>query len=112
MAECPNPHNLRVGASLFWQDPTHVRPLLPETLALFLKASGFAVRSIDLLHPFPDEQRLSSIEGAEPGRESDRRLDRLEERLDELLNGPRDFRVVAIKPGDQVIGAGEDKVSR
>lgn len=28
VAECPNPHNLLVGASLFWQDPTHVLSLI------------------------------------------------------------------------------------
>ncbi len=41
IAECPNPHALRVGAALFWQDPTHQRPLLPETLEVFLRAAGF-----------------------------------------------------------------------
>jgi len=39
IAECPNPHTLRVGAAFFWQDPTHSRPLLPETLELFLRAA-------------------------------------------------------------------------
>ncbi len=97
VAECPNPHNLRVGASLFWQDPTHVRPLLPETLSLFLKASGFDVRNIEYLHPFPEDQRLADEGDSHIDQPSDHRIDRLERRLDELLHGPRDFRVVAGK---------------
>ncbi len=97
VAECPNPHNIRVGASLFWQDPTHVRPLLPETLSLFLKASGFRVRNLEYLHPFPEEQCLRPDNGPTVDSVIDGRIDRLEARLDELLHGPRDFRVVAVK---------------
>jgi O-antigen chain-terminating methyltransferase len=103
VAEAPNPHCLRVGASLYWRDPTHQHPLLPETLELYLKATGFAVESVELLHPFPEEERLAS------GRPTDDRSDpavaalaaevlKLEQRLDELLNGPRDFAIVARRP--------------
>ncbi len=97
VAECPNPHNIRVGASLFWQDPTHVRPLLPETLSLFLKASGLSVQNIEYLHPFDENQSLRSGDGSTVDSVIDGRIDRLEARLDELLHGPRDFRVVAMK---------------
>lgn len=102
LAECPNPHNIRVGASLFWQDPTHVRPLLPETLALFLKASGLSVESIDFLHPFPAEQHFRSVDDSSSEPQEDLRIGRLEEGLDRLLHGPRDFRVVAVKPQIEV----------
>ncbi|RLE23269.1 MAG: hypothetical protein DRJ65_12170 [Acidobacteria bacterium] len=97
VAECPNPHNLRVGASLFWQDPTHVRPLLPETLSLFLKASGFKVDHLEYLHPFPEEQCFRLGEDSKVDSVIGGRIDRLEARLDELLHGPRDFRLVAVK---------------
>ncbi len=97
VAECPNPHNLRIGASLFWQDPTHVRPLLPETLSLFLKASGLSVQNLEYLHPVDEEQCLRSGDSPTLGSAIDGRIDRLESRLDGLLNGPRDFRVVAVK---------------
>lgn len=98
IVECPNPHSLRVGAALFWLDPTHARPLLPETLDLFLRASGFAIESVEQLHPFPDSQRFSAGR-AEPGGTGDigRRLVRLEERLDAMLNGFRDFSIIARK---------------
>jgi len=104
IAECPNPHSLRVGAALYWQDPTHQRPLLPETLELFLRSAGFKVLKQQLLHPFPEEQLLTDDEGG-TGAVTDadlttlaERVDRLRRRLDELLNGPRDFAIWAEKP--------------
>jgi O-antigen chain-terminating methyltransferase len=102
IVECPNPHTLRVGASLYWQDPTHARPLLPETLKLFLGASGLRVRSTELLHPFPDEQLLAGVLGdtsplSSTGGGLQERLEAVVDRLDDLLNGPRDFSMVAIR---------------
>jgi O-antigen chain-terminating methyltransferase len=104
VVESPNPHCLRVGASLYWRDPTHQHPLLPETLELYLKAAGFAVESVELLHPFPEEQRLAF--GVHQGTDSDpavaalaAQVLRLEQRLDALLNGPRDFAILARRPG-------------
>lgn len=105
LAECPNPHTLRVGAALYWQDPTHRRPLLPETLELFLLAAGFSVERRELLHPFPPDQLLMDDEGGTEALTDPEvtaladRLDRLRRRLDEILNGPRDFAVWASKPG-------------
>jgi len=105
LAECPNPRNLRVGASEFWIDPTHRRPLMPETLELFVSAVGLEVERLGYLHPFPEEELLAS--GEEVGGEGEtsgevselaRRFDRLTTRLDELLNGSRDFFVLASKP--------------
>jgi O-antigen chain-terminating methyltransferase len=103
IAECPNPHSLRVGASLYWQDPTHQRPLLPETLELMLRAAGFQLDRRELLHPFPDDQLLADDEGG-TGAVTDpeismlaERVDRLRGRLDEILHGPRDFAVWAFK---------------
>ena len=104
LAECPNPHTLRVGAALYWQDPTHRRPLLPETLELFLRAAGFAVERRELLHPFPPDQLLMDDEGGTEALTDPEvtaladRLDRLRRRLDEIVNGPRDFAVWASKP--------------
>lgn len=107
IAECPNPHSLRVGGALFWQDPTHQRPLLPETLELFLRAAGFDLDRIETLHPFPPDQLLMDDEGGTAAvTDADmttlaERLDRLRRRLDDVLNGPRDFAVWAVKPNNQ-----------
>jgi O-antigen chain-terminating methyltransferase len=104
LAECPNPHTLRVGAALYWQDPTHRRPLLPETLELFLQAAGFGLERRELLHPFPPDQLFMDDEGGTEAltdpevTELADRLDRLRRRLDEIVNGPRDFAVWASKP--------------
>ncbi len=104
LVECPNPHTLRVGAAEYWIDPTHLRPLLPETLQLFLTASGLRVDRVDYLHPYPADQKLSSVanEGAVPDESTglNRRVDTLIGRLDDLLNGPRDFVITASKPND------------
>ena len=40
--ETPNPENLVVGASSFYRDPSHVRPLPPELLAFAAEHGGFA----------------------------------------------------------------------
>ena len=104
LAECPNPHTLRVGGAEFWIDPTHLRPLPPETLRLLAAASGLAVESVDYLHPFPEEQRLATVapaqaDAAAPGVAAlSDRVDRLAGRLDELLNGPRDYALIARRP--------------
>lgn len=106
IAECPNPHALRVGAALFWQDPTHQRPLLPETLEVFLRAAGFEITRSETLHPFPADQFLMDDEGGTAAvTDADlttlaERVDRLRRRLDELLNAPRDFAVWAARPSD------------
>lgn len=102
--ESPNPHSLRVGAALYWVDPTHLRPLMPETMELYLTTSGFAVDRRELLHPFPADQMLADggdrtvAEAATETEMLATRLDRLQNRLDELVNGPRDFAVWARKP--------------
>ena len=104
IVESPNPHSLRVGAALYWVDPTHRRPLMPETLELYLTTGGFKLDRRELLHPFPADQLFAEpADAIEP--ESDpelavveARLDRLLHRLDELVNGPRDFVVWASKP--------------
>lgn len=104
IVESPNPHSLRVGAALYWADPTHQRPLLPETLELYVKTSGLAVDRCEFLHPFPDDQLFTRdgeaiASDADAGLTNlDARIERLSRRLDDLVNGPRDFVVWASKP--------------
>jgi hypothetical protein len=42
IGEIPNSETLRVGASTFWIDPTHQRPLFPELLLFLSTEVGFA----------------------------------------------------------------------
>ncbi len=103
IAECPNPHSLRVGGSLFWQDPTHQRPLLPETLELFCARRGSPSIEARRCTHFRRNSSLMDDEGGTGAvTDSDmttlaERVDRLRRRLDDLLNGPRDFAVWARK---------------
>jgi SAM-dependent methyltransferase len=104
IVESPNPHSLRVGAALYWADPTHRRPLLPETLELYAKTAGLEVDRCEFLHPFPDDQLFAGAAEARssatdrPLSDVEARIERLSRRLDELINGPRDFVLWARKP--------------
>ncbi|GAB1410423.1 hypothetical protein MASR1M90_15770 [Desulfovibrionales bacterium] len=40
--ETPNPRNILVGSGDFYRDPTHIRPVFPDTLALLGEHLGFA----------------------------------------------------------------------
>ncbi len=39
--ETPNPANLTVGATTFWLDPTHIRPLPSDLLSFLVDSRGF-----------------------------------------------------------------------
>ena len=91
LIECPNPETLRVGANLFWVDPTHRVPVHPDALGFVARAVGLQVVEIRRLRPFPSEQRLADPHQPEPVRA-------LAERLDAWLSGPRDVLLIARKP--------------
>lgn len=81
--ETPNPKNLTVGACNFYSDPTHSRPLFPETVRFVLENCGFADVRVEYVNapagsPFKDES-----EGARA--------------LDGWFYGPRDFAVIGRK---------------
>ena len=92
IVECPNPETLRVGGSLFWIDPTHRWPVHAQAVEFAARAVGLEVVSTRFMRPFPADQAL-----ARPG-QPDAVFD-LASRLDGWLSGPRDFVVVARKPG-------------
>ncbi len=94
LAECPNPATLRVGAEEFWNDPTHVRPMPARLLEIFMTSSGFEVQQRRFLRPFPAPERLPEVPGQETG-ELARTVAALRDRLDEIINGPRDYLLVA-----------------
>ncbi len=51
VVETPNPKNLVVGACNFYSDPTHHKPLFPETLEFILNHRGFVRTQLQYLHP-------------------------------------------------------------
>jgi O-antigen chain-terminating methyltransferase len=99
--ETPNPLSLVVAARNFWLDPTHVRPVHPESLKLMYELAGFdPVERLDL-RPFPPNERLPEIDLAKLPAEQRPLADqvnRLRDRLDEVLFGYQDFGMVGKKP--------------
>jgi SAM-dependent methyltransferase len=95
--ETPNPLSMVVAARNFWLDPTHVRPVHPESLKLMYELAGFdPVERLDL-RPFPPSERLPEIDLAKLPDEQKQladRVNRLRDRIDELLFGYQDFGMV------------------
>jgi SAM-dependent methyltransferase len=99
--ETPSPLSLVVAARNFWLDPTHVRPVHPESLQLLYELAGFdPVERLDL-RPFPTAERLPEIDLATlppDQRPLADAVNRLRDTLDDLLYGCQDFGMVGIKP--------------
>lgn len=100
--ETPNPLSLVVAARNFWLDPTHMRPVHPESLKLLYELAGFdPVERLDL-RPFPESARLPEIDISrlpEEQRLFADRVNRLRDRIDELLFGFQDYGMVGTKLG-------------
>jgi SAM-dependent methyltransferase len=99
--ETPSPLSVVVGARNFWLDPTHLRPVHPESLKLAFELAGFdEVERIDR-QPFETSQRLPEISVAEMPEElrglADQ-INRLRDQLDGLLYGFQDYGMVGRKP--------------
>ncbi len=82
--ETPNAETMRVGATTFYNDPTHRNPVLPAPLRFILQQRGFIEVEVLALHPF--EQGLL-VEDTD-----DARL------LNRVLFGPQDYAIVARRP--------------
>jgi O-antigen chain-terminating methyltransferase len=81
--ETPNPENLVVGATNFWIDPTHVRPLLPAGLEFLAETRGFEDCQILRINAVPSEEQYPATQ-----------RDPL---LVNLVYGPRDYALFARK---------------
>ncbi|HVT59806.1 MAG TPA: class I SAM-dependent methyltransferase [Thermoanaerobaculia bacterium] len=105
--ETPSPLSLLVAASNFWLDPTHLRPVHPESLHLLFELAGFdPVERLDL-RPFPAAERLPEIDLARlppEQRQLADQVNRLRDRLDELLFGSQDFGMIGTKPAPEPPG--------
>jgi O-antigen chain-terminating methyltransferase len=75
----------------FFADPTHVLPLMPETLGFYVESAGFTDVEIVRLHPVP--------EPVAPPPGGGKRI----ERVAEVVFGPQDFALIARRPPVQRI---------
>ncbi len=103
--ETPSPLSLVVAARNFWLDPTHARPVHPDSLRLSFELAGFdPVERLDL-RPFPPEERLPEIDLAPLPAEQRPLADavnRLRDHLDELLYACQDYGLIGRKPATEM----------
>ena len=101
IAETPNPKSLVAGSINFSCDPTHLRPVFPETLAFMLERAGFEDVEIEYLSPVPDDRRARSAESAPATMESVvSELNLAIHRLDELVFGDQEYAIIACRGRD------------
>lgn len=91
--ETPNPESLVAGSVNFHRDPTHLRPVHPDTLAFICESAGFSEVRIERMSPVPAAERLPAPTPG--GGEVGEHLDRIVERLNALIYGFQDYAVVA-----------------
>ena len=91
--ETPNPESLLAGSINFHRDPTHLRPVHPDTLAFLCESAGFSQVDVLRLSPVPEADRLPA---PAPGQEPlSRHVDRIAEQLNGIIYGWQDYAVLA-----------------
>ena len=96
IVETPNPKSLIAGAINFSCDPTHLRPVFPETLAFMLETAGFDPPEIEYLSPVPAERRANPVTGEPPELAGlVAQINEAIQRLDDLSFGDMDYAVIA-----------------
>jgi SAM-dependent methyltransferase len=91
--ETPNPESLLAGSVNFHRDPTHNRPIHPDTLQFLCGLTGFGHVEVKRLSPVPDAERLPA-RAPEDGRLSTH-VDTVVNQLNLLLYGYQDYAVIA-----------------
>jgi SAM-dependent methyltransferase len=91
--ETPNPESVLAGSVNFHRDPTHVRPIHPDTLSFLCESAGFSRVEIQRLSPVPEVERLP--QPASEGGSDARPLSEVVTQLNELLYGFQDYAVIA-----------------
>jgi O-antigen chain-terminating methyltransferase len=109
VAETINPACLVAFTNWYLIDPTHVRPVHPETLRFLLESVGFWPIELRYLMPVPAEERLVRlpVDGVLGGQELERveRLNRNIDRLNEVLFGYQDYAAIAQRPPEDITNA-------
>ncbi len=87
--ETPNNNMLGIFNKGFYMDPTHVRPVHPQTAEFVLKDLGFQAVEIFTSSPLPDGDRLNEV--------SDPAMNKNIEKLNQTLFGHQDLSIIATK---------------
>jgi O-antigen chain-terminating methyltransferase len=87
--ETPNPESVLAGSVNFHRDPTHVRPIHPDTLSFLCESVGFSDVEIRRLSPVPADERFPRPAS------DDEPLSQIVNQLNEFLYGYQDYAVVA-----------------
>jgi O-antigen chain-terminating methyltransferase len=93
--ETPNPASVLAFHGTFLRDPTHERPLHPETLRFLAAAAGFSDARIEMRSPVPEHARLRSLPGSVLPPAAVRLLNENSELLNALLFAPLDYALIA-----------------
>ena len=99
--ETPNPLSLVVSGSNFWRDPTHLRPIHPDTLSLLLEQAGFDPVERLELRPFEEADRLPEVAVADlppEARQLGESVNKIRDAVDQVLFGAQDYAVIGVKP--------------
>lgn len=83
--ETPNPRNILVGASSFYNDPTHRNPMTEAVLQVLFEATGFTAIEMRPLHPHERMDEFLQRPGFDPD-------------LAHILFGPQDLAAFGTKP--------------
>jgi O-antigen chain-terminating methyltransferase len=83
--ETPNPNNILVGCTEFYNDPTHIKPLPPRVLRFLAESRGLCKVEILELHPYPQSYRFEEDEKG------------VAQRLNQYFYGPQDYSIIGRK---------------
>jgi O-antigen chain-terminating methyltransferase len=95
LVETVNPRSVTALLEVFNRDPTHERPLHPETLSFLVAAAGFSEVRVELRTPVPAAAQLQPVppEGLPPGAAAT--LNENVAQLNALLYGSLEYALVA-----------------
>ncbi len=100
--ESLNPSCLSVLATTFYRDPSHRRPVHPDTLAFLMEQAGFADLQVVTHSPVAETARLGPLPDLETRSkailEMRRAIDQRLEKLDHLLFSDQEYHVIGRKP--------------
>lgn len=91
--ETPNPLSLLIFSNSFYMDPTHQKPIHPETLKFMLNQVGFEVTETIFSGDIEPEHKMQFLPVEKQMEELNRNFDK----LNHWLYGPQDYAVVAVR---------------